>query len=85
MANSADRSAAHPSATLAFGHDVNSRQWMHERKGSNKLTLQEAAVLQTFPADFPFEGTKGKQFLQVGNAIPPLLAHAILGALTKDA
>lgn len=57
-------------------------EWMHEG-GTRKLSIGEAAVLQTFPADFPFQGTKGEQFLQVGNAIPPLLAEAILTALTE--
>lgn len=45
------------------------------------ITIQEAQLLQTFPADFVFAGTKGKQGLQVGNAVPPLLAQRILDAL----
>lgn len=61
---------------------ANWTEWMHEG-GTRKLSIREAAVLQTFPADFPFQGTKGEQFLQVGNAIPPLLAEAILTALTE--
>lgn len=53
------------------------------RFGSNsiRVTPEEAAILQSFPAGYPFQGKKGKQYQQIDNAIPPLLALAILEAL----
>ncbi|UGQ10929.1 DNA cytosine methyltransferase [Yinghuangia sp. ASG 101] len=48
------------------------------RSASIRLTASEAGVLQTFPADYPWQGTKGQQFSQIGNAVPPLFARHLL-------
>lgn len=45
------------------------------------LTHAEAAALQTFPADHPWQGTKTEIGQQIGNAVPLRLAEALLREL----
>lgn len=42
-----------------------------------RLVVREAARLQSFPDWFEFTGTEIKQFNQIGNAVPPLLAYQL--------
>lgn len=96
MTSKADRNmwqSERPSTTvmgdarvMAPGHKVNAedkaagREYPGRPDGATRVTVAEAATLQSYPPDFVWCGTKTKQFLQVGNAVPPLLAEAILKA-----
>lgn len=62
-----------PSGTVV---NVRKSMWVHPTL-DRAISVREAARLQSFPDSFVFCGTKDKQYQQVGNAVPPIMAKAI--------
>lgn len=61
-----------PSNTIDTGH----RNYFHYLE-PRIPTVRESARLQSFPDSFEIVGTRGSQYKQVGNAVPPMLAKVI--------
>ncbi|MBT2899058.1 DNA cytosine methyltransferase [Streptomyces sp. McG3] len=45
--------------------------------GGPMLTVEQAAIIQGFPAEWEFTGGKTAQYRQIGNAFPPPVAAAV--------
>lgn len=45
--------------------------------GGRRLTVEECAIIQTFPSEMEFFGSRSSRYTQVGDAVPPVLAAAI--------
>ncbi|MFJ8794566.1 DNA cytosine methyltransferase [Streptomyces sp. NPDC102462] len=94
QANATVRPLWEPAGTLFFGHRANECTWVADTTSMEgeqqpvpdpiRITAREAGILQSFPADYPWQGNKGQQFSQIGNAVPPrLAAHLLAPHLNK--
>jgi DNA (cytosine-5)-methyltransferase 1 len=87
QAHAARRVLDEPTPTVMFSRRSNKVEWMstedaHDPSASGRrVTVEEAAVLQSFPVDYPWSGNRTAQYRQVGDACPPLLgAHVLMAA-----
>lgn len=69
--------------------DFQEGQYEHLEAGPDRMRLEtprrlswrEAALIQTFPQDFEPSGSVERKFEQIGNAVPPKLAEAVIRPL----
>jgi DNA (cytosine-5)-methyltransferase 1 len=62
--------------TILTKSDPHWGSYVHPER-NRAISVREAARLQSFPDRFRFLGYRSDQFVQVGNAVPPLMAAAL--------
>ena len=48
-----------------------------------RISVQEAAVIQTFPRDMPWHGSQSSRYRQIGNAVPPKMSFAVAQSVSN--
>jgi len=77
--------ADEPARTLTAHIGKDTYSHIHyDSQQARTISVREAARLQSFPDGFTFAGTMNPAFRQIGNAVPPLLAFAVLTRILGD-
>lgn len=71
-----------PSLTIVCSPAMKQTERCHPKE-SRPLTVRESARIQTFPDSWEFQGAKGQQYKQIGNAVPVNLGY-VLGLSIVD-
>lgn len=56
---------------------------IHHPNNQRRLTVREAAIVQSFPKDFEFKGNNTSGYRQIGNAVPPMLSETVARSVLK--
>ena len=74
-----------PSHTIVAHLSKDGMMFIHpDPEQARSITIREAALLMTFPADFRFYGSNPYCFRMIGNAVPVNLAKGIASGLAKE-
>lgn len=71
-----------PSWTVIAHIGMDGYMYIHPTE-NRTLSVREAARIQSFPDEFEFIGNQQDTYVQVGNAVPPLLGKAIGESILK--
>lgn len=73
-----------PSHTVVAHISKDGHHYIHPNPKENRsITIREAARLQGFPDDYYFETSRTTAFIQIGNAVPPILSRKISNAIVS--
>ena len=73
-----------PAPTVtARGDDKGGVVVLHHPNNQRRMSCRELAMVQSFPIDYKFFGSRSSIYRQIGNAVPPLLAYAVAKQLNK--